>query len=246
MPGRLPYEVLWLGEERYFTCATLRKVKALLDAGARVAGMRPTGTPSLSDKTAEWRELADAIWGGKYTNLKQVDSSLAAVQAFGVRAPVESGGVLKALRRVIEGRDFYFVVNTTGAPFNGTVSFKGNGRPEQWDAKSGRIVPLPWLEDERGRVKAKVTLRADESMFVSFREPKEGERPLRSQQAATLPMWRPARRVDARRYVKDQNNLPSKVPNTMPSNQITTEITFWRLDFATARTTVLSVRSPMK
>ena len=70
--------------------------------------------------------------------------------------------------------------------------------------------------------------------------------PLQSQQAATLPMWRPARRVDARRYVKDQNNLPSKAPNTMPSNQITTEITFWRLDFATARTTVLSVRSPMK
>ena len=62
----------------------------------------------------------------------------------------------------------------------------------------------------------------------------------------SLPMWRPARRVDARRYVKDQNNLPSKAPNTMPSNQITTEITFWRLDFATARTTVLSVRSPMK
>ena len=24
-----------------------------------------------------------------------------------------------------------------------------------------------------------------------------------------LPMWRPARRLDARRYVKDQNNLPS-------------------------------------
>ena len=52
--------------------------------------------------------------------------------------------------------------------------------------------------------------------------------------------------VDVRRYVKDQNNLPSKAPNTMPSNQITTEITFWRLDFATARTTVLSVSSSMK
>ena len=31
--------------------------------------------------------------------------------------------------------------------------------------------------------------------------------PLRSQQAATLLMWRPARRVDARRYVKDQGPL---------------------------------------
>ncbi len=178
MPGRLAYEVLWLGPDRYLTCATLRKVKGLLDAGARVAGTRPKGTPSLGDKSAEWQELVDAIWGGKYANLKQVDSSLAAVKAFGVRAPVESGGALKALRREIEGRDFYFVVNTATAPFDGDVSFKGTGRPEQWDAKSGKIVPLPWLEDEAGRVKARVTLRPDESMFVSFREPKAGERPV--------------------------------------------------------------------
>ena len=30
--------------------------------------------------------------------------------------------------------------------------------------------------------------------------------PLRSQQAATLPMWRPVRRVDAHRYVKEQHS----------------------------------------
>ena len=30
--------------------------------------------------------------------------------------------------------------------------------------------------------------------------------PLRSQQATALPMWRPARRVNARRYVKEQRS----------------------------------------
>ena len=194
MPGRLAYEVLWLGPDRYLTCATLRKVKELLDAGARVAGVRPKGTPSLGDSQAEWLKLVGEIWGGKYANLRQVDSSLGAARAFGVRAPVESGGALKALRRVIEGRDFYFVVNTTAAAFDGDVSFKGNGRPEQWDAKSGKIVPLPWLEDEEGRVKARVTLRPDESMFVSFREPKAGEQPLRSRRSATLPLGEAASR----------------------------------------------------
>ena len=175
MPGRLPYEVLWLGDEQYLTCVTLRKVKALLDAGARVAGLRPRDTPTLADDPAEWRRLVDAIWGGKYPNLKAVNSSLAAVRAFGVRAPVESDGALSALRRVIEGRDFYFIVNGKTNVFDGVVSFKGAGRPERWDAKSGKIEPLPWLEDEAGRVKARVTLRQDESMFVSFGEPKEGE-----------------------------------------------------------------------
>ena len=191
MPGRLPYEVLWLGEERYLTCATLRKVKSLLDAGARVAGERPKDTPTLADDPAEWRRLVDTIWGGKYPNLKAANSSLAAVRAFGMRAPVESGGALKALRRVIEERDFYFVVNGNTNAFDGVVSFKGVGRPERWDAKTGKIDPLPWLEDETGRVKARVLLRPDESMFVSFGEPREGEKPLRSQQVATLPYGEP-------------------------------------------------------
>ena len=206
MPGRLAYEVLWLGPDRYLTCATLRKVKELLDAGARVAGTRPKGTPSLGDKTAEWQELVDAIWGGKYANLKQVDSAPAAIRAFGVRAPVESGGALKALRRVIEGRDFYFVVNTATAPFDGAVSFKGTGRPEQWDAKSGKIVPLPWLEDEAGRVKARVTLRPDESMFVSFREPSQG-RAGRPRPAATARPEAATARPEAAPYQADERVL---------------------------------------
>ena len=182
MPGRLAYEVLWLGPDRYLTCATLRKVKELLDAGARVAGVRPQGSPSLGDRQVEWESLVDAIWGGRYANLKPVDSSLGAVQAFGVRAPAESGGALAALRRVIDGQDFYFILNGKRSAFKGTVSFKGRGRPERWDAKNGKIKPLPWLEDEEERVKAHVELRPDESMFVSFREPKAGECP-----AATLP-----------------------------------------------------------
>ena len=189
MPGRLTYEVLWLGPDRFLMCATLLKVKELLDAGARVAGARPKGTPSLGDNQSEWQKLVDEIWSGKYANLKAADSSLAAVRAFGVRAPVESGCALKALRRVIEGRDFYFVLNGNAQAFDGAVSFVGKGRPEQWDAKTGKIRPLQWLEDEAGRVKARVTLRRDESMFVSFREPKAGECPL-----ATFPHGEPPSR----------------------------------------------------
>ena len=85
--------------------------------------------------------------------------------------------MLAAVRRVIEGRDFYFVVNGAGAEFDGAVSFKGRGRPERWDAKSGKIVPLPWYADEDGRVKVRLALMPDESMFVSFREPAGDERP---------------------------------------------------------------------
>ncbi len=176
VPGCLPYDVLCLGGDRYLTCATLRKVKELLDAGARVSGMRPEDTPTLSDDPAEWKRLVEAIWGGEYANLRECASALEAVRAFGLRAPADSGGALKAIRRVIEGRDFYFVVAGKEKPFCGGVSFKGEGRPERWDAKTGKISPLPWLADEKGRVKAMIELRPEESMFVSFREPAPGER----------------------------------------------------------------------
>ena len=177
MPGGLAYSVLSLGSDRYLTCATLRKVKSLLEAGVRVSGKRPEGTPTLSDDAAEWKRLVDAIWGGGFKNLKEAGSALGAVRAFGLRAPVDSGGALAAIRRVIEGRDFYFVMAKKGKPFRGAVSFSGKGRPERWDAKTGKIEPLPWLEDEAGRVKAMVELRPDESMFVSFRDPEAGESP---------------------------------------------------------------------
>ena len=177
MPGCLPYSVLCLGKDRYLTCATLRKVKALLEAGACVSGKRPTGTPTLSDDPAEWKRLVDEIWSGKIDNLKTAESALGSVRSFRLRAPVESGGKLAAIRRVIEDRDFYFVMAAPKTPFDGDVSFAASGRPERWDAKTGKIEPLPWIADEEGRVKVHLSLRADESMFVSFREPQAGERP---------------------------------------------------------------------
>ncbi|MBQ6137408.1 MAG: hypothetical protein IJI73_08575 [Kiritimatiellae bacterium] len=178
MPGCSAYDVLCLGKDRYLTCATLRKVKALLEAGVRVSGKRPSGTPTLSDDSAEWKRLADEIWSGRFNNLKTDESALGAARSFGLRAPVESGGKLAAIRRVIEGRDFCFVMAAKkGEPFEGEVSFAASGRPECWDAKTGKIEPLPWIVDEEGRVKAHLSLRADESMFVSFRKPTAGERP---------------------------------------------------------------------
>ena len=180
LPGCLAYSALCLGRDSYLTCATLRKVKSLLEAGARVSGKRPAGTPSLSDDPAEWNRLADAIWGGGFKNLRTAGSALGTVRSFGLRAPADSGGKLAAIRRVIEGRDFYFAVNTRREAFDGTVSFCGKGRPEKWDAKTGRITPLPWLADEAGRVKTRLELRPDESAFVSFREPQKGESPVES------------------------------------------------------------------
>lgn len=178
MPGRLPYAVFWLGTDRHLRLETVRAIHALVKAGARVAGRRPVDTPSLGDDVAAWQAEVEALWGGRYANVKTADSAYKALRAFGVRAPMEAAaGTLVASRRVIDGRDFYFVLNDASAEFDGAVSFVAQGRPERWDAKTGRIEPLPWYADEAGRVKTRIALRGEESMFVSFREPAAGEVP---------------------------------------------------------------------
>lgn len=185
MPGRLAYAVLWLGNDRFLSSAALRKVKALVDGGARVAGRRPEGTPTLADDPGEWRSLVAELWDGAAGRIRPADSALAAARSFGVRAPVESGGALRACRRVIEGRDFYFVVNG-GKAFDAEVSFEADGRPERWDCKTGKIEPLAGRADGWGRVKARLRLAPEESAFVSFRDPAEarpGDVPVRAEPA---------------------------------------------------------------
>lgn len=178
MPGRLPYSVLWLGTDRHLRLETVRAIHALVKSGARVAGLRPVDTPSLGDDAAAWRAEVEAVWGGGHANLKEANSARQALRAFGVRAPMEaSAGALVASRRVIDGRDFYFVLNGSQEEFDGAVSFAAKGRPERWDAKTGRIEPLPWYADEAGRVKTRLALHGEESAFVSFREPAAGESP---------------------------------------------------------------------
>ncbi len=78
----------------------------------------------FGDDAAAWQAEVEALWGGRYANVKAADSAYKALQAFGVRAPMEAAvGTLVASRRVIDGRDFYFVLNDASAEFDGAVSF---------------------------------------------------------------------------------------------------------------------------
>lgn len=168
VPGGLPYDVLYLGEDRYVTTATLRTLKALADAGARIAGAKPRGSPSRADDPQTWQALADALWASG--RVKGATSARQALAAFGLRTFAESQGALRAIRRVVEGRDVYFVVNPRDAAFAGDVSFAATGAPELWEARDGSTRPLAVVAgaDAPGRVKVRLALPAQGSCFVVF------------------------------------------------------------------------------
>ena len=60
----MQYRVLALDpHSRSMSLPVLRQIRALVNAGAVVIGAKPTGSPSLSDDDAEFRRLADELWG---------------------------------------------------------------------------------------------------------------------------------------------------------------------------------------
>ena len=168
VPGGLPYEVLYIDGDAWLSVSTVRKLKELVDAGARVAGGRPVGTPSLADDEAEWKTLVEALW--KNGRVKPAADAKAALAAFGLKVNADSRGLLRANRRQIEGRDVYFVVNPKSEPFEGSVSFAAQGVPELWDARDGstRVLPIVKGGAEKGRVKTQFALPPHGSCFVVF------------------------------------------------------------------------------
>lgn len=168
MPGQEPYAFLCLGTDAYLTLPVLEKVKSLLAAGVKVAGRRPVDTPSLSDDPARWKRLVDEIWGGGKLDLVETDDPLKAAARFGFKSPADSRGRLGALRRRIEGRDFYFLVNDTDNAFDGNVTFAATGAPSRWDAKTGEVTALPRYKAGPGRVATRFSLPPHGSIFVGF------------------------------------------------------------------------------
>ena len=170
VPGQLPYDVLCLNPGSHLTRATVDALAALVAAGARVAGPKPLGTPSLADDPVAWRKAVDALWDGG--RIRPANNAREALAAFGLRVNAESDGRLRALRREVEGRDVYFVVNPSDADFEGSVSFAAAGVPELWDAVDGSTRPLPVVAAgasrpaEKGRVRTRLELPPHGSCFV--------------------------------------------------------------------------------
>ena len=236
MPGQEPYEMVALGVDRYLTIPVLEKVKALLAAGVRVAGVRPLGSPSLADDPAAWQTLADEIWGGKWPTLAATDDVLKAAAAFGLKPPADSRGRLGALRRRIEGRDFYFLLNDRDEPFEGNVTFAAAGAPSAWDAKTGEIRPLPRYRAEPGRVTTRFALPPHGSLFVGF-APATDDAAL-AEAPDDKPRYEPVEILSASYFAADDASLKADV-----TENVRRLVAAGQLEFAVGNKT-LGVRDP--
>jgi hypothetical protein len=183
-PSGMRYRVLALDpNSRHMSLPVLRKIRDLVAAGAVVAGPKPLSTPSLSDDPAEFRRLADELWGsggagsktGKGTvrgdgSLGDVLKELGVVPDFEHTKP-KTDTALLAVHRALGDGDLYFVNNRNDREEDVEASFRVTGKhAELWHADTG-LREAASFRIANGRTTVPLHLEPWGAVFVVFRKP---------------------------------------------------------------------------
>ena len=127
--------------------AAMRKIRALVEAGATVVGPRPNGPTSMNESSPRYHADADAVWGPRGSAqppARNVGKGRVLRDCADLRAElppdfavVPSDGPAPAIdwiHRTAADRDIYFVANPSGTPASFTARFR-TAHPfvEVWD-----------------------------------------------------------------------------------------------------------------
>jgi hypothetical protein len=171
--GGARYKALYLGgRSQKMTLGTLKRIAAMVEAGASLIGRKPLASPSLNDDPAAFSALADKLW----TNPRVISSAdvEAGMAKLGVAPDFTYRGMNKDtdllfVHRVVPGGDVYWVNNRKNRPESVSMRFRvTNMIPEFWDAVTGTSQPVAF-SPENGAIRVEMELSSEQSGFIVFR-----------------------------------------------------------------------------
>ena len=183
-PSGMSYAVMALdANSRQMSLPVLRKIRELVSAGAVVVGSKPVDSPSLSDNQAEFRVIADELWGsgdgeracgkGKVYGGQTIGQALAALGVepdFEYTKPRADTNLLFVHRKLADG-DVFWVDNRKKRVETLEASFRVQGKEvELWHADTGEVEPAPYLI-ANGRTTVPLRLGPYDAVFVVFLKP---------------------------------------------------------------------------
>jgi hypothetical protein len=183
-PSGMSYAVLALdANSQHMSLPVLRKIRDLVGAGAVVVGSKPTDSPSLSDDQAEFRSIADQLWGsgegerayekGKVYAGQTIAQALAALQVepdFEYTKPRADTNLLFVHRKLADG-DAFWVNNRSKRVETLEASFRVQGKAaELWHPDTGEVESAPYLI-ANGRTIVPLRLDPRDAVFVVFLKP---------------------------------------------------------------------------
>jgi hypothetical protein len=182
-PSGMHYRVLSLDpHSQQMSLPVLKKIRDLVQAGAIVAGPKPTDTPSLSDSPKEFQSIVDQLWGsgsgnsvgkGRVYGDKSLGDVLTAVGVtpdFSYAKPQADTNLLFVHRKLADG-DLYFVDNRNDRDAVLDAGFRVTGKEaEFWHTDTGTIEPASF-QIAGGRTTVPLHLEPWGTVFVVFRKP---------------------------------------------------------------------------
>jgi hypothetical protein len=174
LPDGKRYRYLVLPKNGLITCASLKELVRLHQAGARLAGPRPCGSPSFGDESSskEYVALVEKVWSGKgLPDPKSLDELFAQDRCPRDFSYTSADNLtLHYTHRQERTRDVYFVANGLKRPGQGFCTFRTDGgRPQVWDPVDGRkLENIRFSVEPDGRLTLPLFFNPSDSFFVVF------------------------------------------------------------------------------
>ena len=177
------YKAIYLGRgASKVTLPVLKKLLEFVEQGAVLIGTRPEGSPSLSDDSAEVKEILDILWSGDMTttvgdgkvyNTKETATAFNAIGLepdFTYDSSMSDSNVMFIHRKMNNSGGLYFVASQIDQEETIEASFRISGfKAEFWDPATGEIAPASY-EFDGERTNITIPLDRMGSVFVVFRE----------------------------------------------------------------------------
>lgn len=161
--GGTSYEMLMLdpGTAR-MTMSTLQRLKELADAGVKIKGAKPLGSPSLADDAAAFSALSDQVWSR---------SNVGENVSLGLVTDVEVTGTDHEIlfrHRAAGDTHIYWLNNRSADPTEARVGFRVEGKkPELWHPVTGKVSDLGYTI-ENGKTWIELPFESWDAFFVVF------------------------------------------------------------------------------
>lgn len=176
-PDGLTYDVLQLFNTKEIHLSTLKKIAELSKQGVIIIGEKPERLGgykiSKEDKKA-FITLVDTIWNSPSTYVGITDwDDLFKKHNIPLDLFIEDGEDINYIHRKTAKEDIYFFFNPDTATTKRTYrcTFNVDGKiPELWNQMTGKITKLSAFKHENGKTFVDITLPAEGSTFVVFRE----------------------------------------------------------------------------
>ena len=183
LPSGMSYRVLVLPTSDRMSLPVLRKIAALVQAGATVYGPKPLHSPSLTEYPAAdeaLARLADEVWGacdgktvtehaygqGKIVWGAPLTSAIQAGPDF-----LSANAGLSFIHRQVDSAEVYFVANAKPQEVNAACTFRVAGKvPELWHPDTGKRETPAFYRDADGQTTLPIHFDPIGSVFVVFRQ----------------------------------------------------------------------------